>query len=392
MSAVRALERSPTTADRHQLIADLLVGRTPDRSLAGGVDWTDLVALAVSEGVGPLLHRAVSGAPGLAVPPTARRTLAAVYCRAVDVRLGQEAARQEICRSLSERGIPVLLWKGAALALTCYDDPATRPMSDLDVLVPRKAVEAAAHALEEAGCQLQSSSLATALRSPRGEVSYIHRGTGTLVELHWELNALARRQSQVLAEIWSEARPVGGEASALEMRPGHALPLLCAHMIAHHQYARLLWLYDLHRLLLTMDPVEAEVARDAATRWRLIPWTAMALLRARTLFGTPLPADLQDWAHAAASRDTLRTRMAALALTPGAEERPSGDLMNLVIHRDWSMLRIFFPSPSDLRGRLGLAAHQSVLPAYVALMGRHLRNGPAHLRRLWRSWQSTSRH
>jgi hypothetical protein len=141
-----------------------------------------------------------------------------------------------------------------------------------------------------------------------------------------------------------------------------------------------------------MDAAEAAVAQDAATRWRLVPCTALALLRVRTIFATPLSGELHAWARKEAARDSLGARMAALALTPGVAERPSGDIVNLVMNRSWSMLRIFFPSPSALRERLGSTArHQSVIPAYAALMGRHLRNGPAHLRRLWRSWRAVSR-
>lgn len=391
MSIVEMEARSLSVTDRYELLAGLLVGRTPSQPVASDAEWMELVALAQKEGVGPLLHRAVCAATGLEVPASAHRMLAVTYFRAVDLRLQQEAARQDLCRRLGERQIPALLLKGAALALTCYEDPATRPMVDLDVLVPRGRVEEAGRCLGENGFRLLSASLSTALRSPRGDMAFTHGATGTLVELHWELNALGRLQEKVQAEIWSEPRPVGSDGAAQVMRPGHALPLLCAHMIAHHQYARLLWLFDLHRVLLTMDAAEAAVAQDAATRWRLVPCTALALLRVRTLFATPLPGELHAWAREAASRDSLGTRMAALALTPGAPERPDGDVVNLVMNRSWSMLRIFFPSPSALRERVGLPAHQSVIPAYAALMGRHLRNGPAHLRRLWRSWRAVSR-
>jgi hypothetical protein len=354
MSIADIEARSLSVTERYELLAGLLVGRTPSEPVPSDAEWMELVALAQKEGVGPLFHRAVCACTGLEVPTAARRVLALTYCRAVDVRMQQEAARQDLCRRLSERRIPALLLKGAALALACYDDPATRPMADLDVLVPRGRVEEAARCLGENGFRLLSSSLSTALRSPRGDMAFTHGATGILVELHWELNALGRLQTEVQAEIWSEPRPAGGDGAPLIMRPGHALPLLCAHMIAHHQYARLLWLFDLHRVLLTIDAAEAAVAQDAATRWRLAPCTALALLRVRTLFATPLPGELHAWAREAASRDSLGTRMATLALTPGAPERPDGDVVNLVMNRSGSMLRILFPSPSALRERLGL--------------------------------------
>jgi Uncharacterised nucleotidyltransferase len=366
------------------LLAGLLVGRAPVLPAVDQALWMELVALAQAEGVAPLLHQALA-ASCVEAPAPARKALAMAYFEAVSVSLVQQSVRERLCRRLAVRGIRVLLMKGAALAFTCYEDPATRPMVDLDVLVHRSQLAEAGQCLEEEGFGPIFGSLATALRSPWGELGYTHPKTGAWVELHWEFSALGRAQKRALAEIWSEARPLGGEASGLAMRAGHTIPFLCAHMIQRHQATRLLWLYDLHRVLLTADAEEATLAREAAIRWQLVPCTALTLLRVRDLFGTPLPQPLSDWARAAGSRDSLAGRMAAHALSPGAQGRPNGDLVDLVVNRNWSMLRACFPAPAALRERCGLSARESVLPAYLSLLSRYLRKAPAHCRTLWRT-------
>jgi hypothetical protein len=375
----------------HQSLADLLVGCPPTGWLVDEAKWAELVALAEAEGVAPLLHRALRARPDVPVPASARELLAQRYLGAVYLSMANQSARARLCQRLAARGIPVLLLKGAALSLTCYDDPATRPMADIDLLVPRLRVEEAASCAEEEGFRFLSGSLVKELGSPRSHVVCLHPVTGTCVELHWELKGLGAGHTKAAAEIWSAARSAPGLENAQVMRLGHTIPLLAAHMTIQHYRSRLLWLYDLHRLLLMIDDEEATLLQESAVRWRLVPATALSLLRVRELFHTPLPEPLASWARRGAAQRGLQGRVAVLALTPGAAT-PPGQLLDVVMNRNWSMLPVLLPPAAHLRERLGLAPHQRVAPAYLRLMARKLfRTGPIHLRQAWRCWRATSR-
>jgi hypothetical protein len=290
---------------------------------------------------------------------------------------------------LSERAIPVLLLKGAALAITCYEDPATRPMGDLDVLVSRAQLHEAARCLDANGFRPWSGSLVGERQSPRGHLVYSHVATGTLVELHWELRVFGRTQRRAVREIWQGARPAAVEGSPLVMRPGHALPLLCAHMLLQHREPRLIWLYDLHRLLLKMDAVEAMLARAAATRWRLGPCTALAVSRVHELFGTQIPEELRDWMREMLTRRDLQTRVAGQALSQAPTEAPTEYAISLLMGRNYSLRGILLPQPSEVRQRLGMAPEAGVGPsAYASFLVGRLYNVPRHLGQLWRFWRT----
>jgi len=161
-------------------------------------------------------------------------------------------------------------------------------------------------------------------------------------------------------------------------------------MLLQHRDTRLLWLYDLHRVLLAMDGREGAVARDAATRWGVAPCMALALIRVQALFGTPVPEELSSWAEKTASpgtrlRVSLQARVAAHALADDGAEAPSEYLISLLMNRNYSRLPILFPTASDLRQRLGLGADAPIGPAvYAAFLARRLRNSPLHFRQLWR--------
>jgi putative nucleotidyltransferase-like protein len=375
----------------YHLLADLLVGRSPTGWEGTETDWAELVALAGAEGVAPLLHCALRARPIVPIPAPAREMLAKRYLESVCSTMANQSTRARLCRRLAERSIPALLLKGAALSLTCYEDPATRPMGDIDMLVPRSRVEEAARCAEEDGFKFLSGSLARELRSPRSHLVCLHPVTHTCIELHWELKGLGPGHPKVTAEIWSAAQTVPALENAQTMRLGHTIPLLAAHMTIQHFWSRLLWLHDIHRLLLTIDDQEAVVARDAATRWRLGPATAHVLLHVRELFHTPLPDPLARWAHREASRPGLQAWIAALALTPDAP-RPPGQLLDLLMNRNWSLLPILLPTPAGLRDWLRLPPHQPVAPAYLRLMRRKLfRSGPLHIRQFWRCWRAGSR-
>jgi hypothetical protein len=396
MAVGSSLSTPSAATEAYQCLVVCLAGRSLGRPVGGEAEWRLLIALAQAEGVGPLLCRALRDRPDIAVPAAARRALFRICHESACRSLTQEAVRARLCRRLAERGIPGLLLKGAALAFTHYDDPVLRPMADLDLLVPPGQLEQAARCLEESGCRpFSAEPVALSVRRSRPHLVYEDARTGEVVELHWQLRLLGHMRTEATAEIWSNAQPFvsaasgTGEVTAQMMRPGHAIPLHCAHLVLQHQYARLLWLFDLHQMLRVLDPAEASLTREVATRWRLVPATMLTLRRVQTLFGTPLPGDLSAWVETEAGDHSLQARLAAWVLAPDAPELPHRDLMRLFLERDpSSLLRTLFPSPNELRERLRLAPDESVTAAYVARLAHRLRRGPAHLRQLWQLWRA----
>jgi hypothetical protein len=348
------------------------------------------VALAQVERVSPLLDYVLRARPDTTVPDEAEELLRSDYSEAVLNSLRREAAMISLCQALGEETIPALLLKGAGLAISCYDDPATRLMGDLDLLVPHQCSDAAADCLEGHGFRPHAGSLAAARRSDRSHLIFVHSPTEVVVELHWELKLLGRVERKAVAEIWAAAEPAAVATGPLVMRLCHALPLHAAHALLQHREAPLLWLYDLHRITLKMDEAEARAAQDVATGWRLGPCTALALLRVHELFGTPLPGELADWARRMAARRDLQTRIAAQALARDTQEAPSEYLISFLQNRTYSPLRILCPTPDDLRARLSLPPDARVgISEYTTFLTRRLRNAPLHLRQLRDFWRTS---
>ena len=145
-----ALMTAPT--DVGQTLCRLLaVAGAPDHSaLPGTVPWRQVVQLAQSNAVGPLLYAAVED-KDLILPETSRETLKQAYytSAAMNARLLGELER--VSEHLTSLGVPILLLKGAALGERVYGNLATRPMGDLDILVPQDQVTETAQLLAPLG-------------------------------------------------------------------------------------------------------------------------------------------------------------------------------------------------------------------------------------------------
>ena len=204
------------------------------------------------------------GAPG--APPALAQAAALALARAQV----QRRATLEVAAVLRERGVRPILLKGYALARRLYPEcPGMRESSDVDLLVERASLGAAAHALR--GCGF-------ALASTRGELHHTFRRGELFVELHYRLwrglgspgfdeVALFRRSRTALLD---------GQPVRL-LAPEDEFLYLVAHA-ANHGFARLAWLVDLARY----------PAQEGPLHWARIHTQARSLLLSTALRATAL--------------------------------------------------------------------------------------------------------
>jgi len=115
----------------------------------------EVVALAREHRVSGLLARALDRGGLLGELP--RELVARLRGDLLDDRMGRarlDAAGAAALEALRDAGLSPVLLKGAALGHLVYEDPYLRPMSDVDLLIPRDALARALEALEAAGFRL----------------------------------------------------------------------------------------------------------------------------------------------------------------------------------------------------------------------------------------------
>jgi hypothetical protein len=267
-------------------------------------EWDALGKRALAEGVGPLVHKKLKEGgwlPGL--PGSTREALAQSYYKSSAFNQVLFVELERILAALTAAQMPVIVLKGAALAVTVYPDANLRPMADLDLLVRNEDFQPAQSLIQSQSYTVEpfpSSSL-------NREIGFnIHMRSlswpALKLELHWSLVAgEAIWFGPSMVWFWDQKLPwmysfQDGELAdrryAFRMTPEASLLYACAHLMIQHGLAesRLIWFYDLDLLLRGNQGEFAwpDVIRQARRlHWEAALYDTLEALRSR--FDTPIP-------------------------------------------------------------------------------------------------------
>lgn len=225
----------------------------------------------------------MSGSHGLSdksCSPALAELLRGHHLRSLAHRLGveglEEASREcavmaafhrrcleEVGSEFSARGIAWSAIKGASYAWGLYEEPALRPMTDLDLLVRAEDFECAARCLVQCGfskwtISARQSHAQTYLRAPH-EIVDLHRSI---------LQPL--RSNAGMAGVWERASASDAFSGYFEL---DLVDLCCVHIahVARHEFVVPLVSYvDLRRLLARISDAGAMGRlHEQLARWRL---------------------------------------------------------------------------------------------------------------------------
>jgi len=217
------------------------------------------------------------------------------------LRLG--ATLKQLAQALGQRGVQLLALKGPALALQAHGHLSARGGVDVDILVPEQQWPEALDELARLGyCPASDQPLPL----PPGTHELVLYAPGQpRVELH---RRLLRRQ-HLLADGVRQTQALDLQGTPVNcLAPAHGLPYLVAHA-NQHCFRRLIWLMDIHALLIRPDIDIEQVARQFQESGTCAMLDA-CLNVLTALFDTPVAAPL-----ARVRRPCRSSRaMAALAL------------------------------------------------------------------------------
>jgi hypothetical protein len=249
------------------------------------------------QGVGPLLHQALRRRGLLDRQPSAVRDAVA--------RAGREeallepfrrAAVVEVLDALGRAGVRPIVFKGTALAYTCYPEPFLRPRLDTDLLIRRGDLDRACEVVERLGF---SRALQTSGEYVTHQCAFVRaeNGVRVVLDVHWKT-----ADPQAFADLFPfdelertavDIPPLG--AYARTVSDAHALLVACMHRVAHH--------YDREYLLDACD-ISLLAARLGRAQWNVVvalaqskglcQVTARGLALAASLLDAAVPADVVE--------------------------------------------------------------------------------------------------
>ncbi len=255
------------------------------------VDWAYLIKLAQRHGVTPLLYRNISVFCREEVPREVLQDLKNQFEANEQRNIFLSGEVIKIMHVLESNGIPAIPFKGPALAISVYGDPALRQFSDLDVLVGIEDVLKAGELLGTLGykpeLQLERSQAADLLEY-QYEYPLIHKNGRIFVELQWEIAPRYLNCPPILERLWKYYKPSSDESFFSILPPEYLLLMLCIHGTKDF-WRQLIWVCDVAELIRAsrnMDwPSVIETGHSFGCRRMLF----LGLFLARHIFGTALP-------------------------------------------------------------------------------------------------------
>ena len=215
------------------------------------LDWSVLLRQAHHHGVIPLLGRFIERVPELTIEGPSRDALrSAVHVNALR---SMRAARElrDVVELLKSRGVPVIPYKGPALAIEAYGDLASRQFDDLDLFVKKIDLKSACDAMVSVGYRLRElrslDELPVLLRTDK-HVGFV-ADDKVPIELHWDVSPRIERTPIVDAGVWESTETISVAGVVVRRLPLQTLVLaLCLHG-SRHLWCRLGWIAEVARLV-----------------------------------------------------------------------------------------------------------------------------------------------
>jgi hypothetical protein len=257
------------------------------------VDWLLLISVARAHGVIPLLYRAVRYLQLNAMPTEIRHELQRefhAWGMAVHVLVKE---LREVLKLLEENGIPAIPFKGPALAVYVYGDPANRKPGDLDILINQRDFFKTRDLLMQRGY--------TPRIKLEQESHYLHtRGASAFVrnkfniDLHWSLEQKIFDSFPFSwkfddDEVWERACSLtlaGTEVRTLS--PEDLLSFLCVHG-SKDSWHSLYLICDVAALIHAHPELDWQWMMDRAETLRSERILYLGLCLAGQLMDAPLP-------------------------------------------------------------------------------------------------------
>lgn len=348
-------------------------------------DWDPVVALALRQGVAPLLLRRLQAASAVtAMPATLASRLDEERRATALLNLRNYGEFRRAARALHDEGIPLIALKGLHLAELVYGDISLRPMSDLDILVPRDRVAQCLTVLRglDYGHDEELGSAAESILDTKCNIGVAHAKLGIWLEVHWTLDERHGESTDPLPDVWKSAVAARlGDAETLVMSPEFLLLHVCAHLACNHSFSfSLRALCDIAEIVRATPTLDWAAIAEHGARHYWKRGISAALRLARDYLGVPVPASVL----AELGGDALDPGMLADAMTQllGATSLPDGlvtapNLLAVSAEKNlrkkaallWS--RAFLPR-AELALLYGVPVDSPKLPLYYAVRLRDL--------------------
>ena len=257
------------------------------------LDWAQVVALAQTHGTLPLLMRNLAEICPDSIPPAIRAHLHDQERGIATRNLQMTSELLALSDLFDKRRMPMVPYKGPALAQQLYGDLNLRMSDDLDILVHRQHVPEAISILESRGYTLPTQ--IRHLSSPYVRLDHhflMTRADGEVVELHWAFTPPSLSFDFDIEALWNRLGSIVIGGKMLPAIQAEDLALILPVHGAKDFWQRLIWIVDIAQLLHRFPHVDWQQVIDQAKRCGVVRAVLVALFLANDVLDAPLPEEI----------------------------------------------------------------------------------------------------
>ena len=329
------------------------------------LDWDALARKAQVEGVGPLLYWKLSRSERFSsLPEETQNLLKILYAGTKMQNQRRFKDLKTLAGLFNQANISAVVLKGACFALANYPDIGLRPMSDMDLLIPKAKLAEAVRIAKRLGYEEAHSEAFPTLRNfLEQDIVMLKRSEPfNILELHNSILVDKAFTFAVPVEwFWTHTEPfitiskVKFENLSI-LSPTVQVLYTSAHAILKHgEHVPLRWYYDLDLLVRFYGTrIDWDLLLSQAKNFEWSSALSAALLQTHSYFDTPIPdrilARLSESSDRYSSWIALRQEKPATRIL---EELRYFKVMNWY-GRIFKIAGLVIPSPSYMRWRYKL--------------------------------------
>jgi hypothetical protein len=269
------------------------------------IDWDYLLQIASHHGVMPLLYWNLktidreSLPDRSSVPKDILDQLQHSFRKNAAYNLFLTAELLKVQSLFETQDIPILTFKGPALAVSAYGDAALRQFVDLDILVRKKDVLEASKLLIGQGLRPQfrlTDKQETTFIEFGCEHAFVREDESVMIDLHWAIVPLHYSFALDTESLWTRRTVVAlNGRNVPTVAPEDLFLLLCIHGAkANHCWRHLSWICDLAQLIRVHRDMDWRRMIDQAGKVGSERMLFLGMYLASDLLGANLPHEIMQ--------------------------------------------------------------------------------------------------
>lgn len=251
--------------------------------------WPSVLTLARHHRMRPLLYTHLRALPRGTVRNAVLEELRAAFAGNAERSFSQAKELIAIMDLLHSRALDALPYEGPVVGQCIFGNAALRETEDSKLLLHARDVPQAVRLLKSRGfCPITRLYQPSVTFGLEYQCSLLRPTDGSVVELHWTVDARVLEDGMGFDELWKVRRDTALLNQALPT-PSHEdlLVILCMHG-ARHRWARLGWISGVAALI-RANPLAWCRVLDRAVQWGGGHMLRSALLLAHELLEAPVP-------------------------------------------------------------------------------------------------------